>query len=164
MEKVLVAMSGGVDSSVAAALLLEQGYQAAGATLQLHDLRAAAPGVCGSADDLEDARQVACQLGIPHYLLQRQELFRRRVMEPFVAEYCRGRTPNPCIECNCFLKFGALLDWALEQGYEIDGDLYEEDLVNYTTAADPQSYLLKLSLKIRRPGDTDPSPAQQREE
>ena len=57
-----------------------------------------------------------------------------------------------------------LRDWALEQGYEIDGDLYEEDLVNYTTSADPQSYLLKLSLKIRRPGDTDPPPAQQREE
>ena len=98
MAKVLLAMSGGVDSSAAALLLLQQGHELAGATLGLHQLKQ--PGLCGSADDVEDARQVARQLGFPHFFLEREALFREKVMEPFVSEYCRGRTPNPCIQCN----------------------------------------------------------------
>ena len=114
-KKVLVAMSGGVDSSAAAALLVQQGYQCDGAMLKLapnEDSR------CCSADDAEDARQAATQLGMRFYVFNETARFRRCVMDKFVAEYGAGRTPNPCIDCNRELKFGALLDRALTLGYD----------------------------------------------
>lgn len=114
-KKVLVAMSGGVDSSAAAALLVQQGYQCDGAMLKLapnEDSR------CCSADDAEDARQAAARLGMRFYVFNETARFRRCVMDKFVAEYGAGRTPNPCIDCNRELKFGALLDRALEMGYD----------------------------------------------
>ena len=114
-KKVLVAMSGGVDSSAAAALLVQQGYQCDGAMLKLapnEDSR------CCSADDAEDARQAAARLGMRFYVFNETARFRRCVMDKFVAEYGAGRTPNPCIDCNRELKFGALLDRALTLGYD----------------------------------------------
>ena len=114
-KKVLVAMSGGVDSSAAAALLVQQGYQCDGAMLKLapnEDSR------CCSADDAEDARQAATRLGMRFYVFNETARFRRCVMDKFVAEYGAGRTPNPCIDCNRCLKFGALLDRAVTLGYD----------------------------------------------
>ena len=114
-KRVFVAMSGGVDSAAAALLLLRAGWDVTGVTLRLHSFRDR-PGLCGSADDIETARTVAAALGIPHMVLDLQELFREKVMDRFVSEYLAGRTPNPCIDCNREIKFGALLDWALDQG------------------------------------------------
>ena len=114
-NRVLVAMSGGVDSSAAALLLLRQGYDCDGAMLKLipnSDSR------CCSADDAEDARAVAYRLGMKFYVFNEVEAFRRDVMEHFTAEYCAGRTPNPCIDCNRCLKFGTLLDRAVTLGYD----------------------------------------------
>ena len=113
-KKVLVAMSGGVDSSAAAALLVQQGYDCDGAMLKLapnEDSR------CCSAD-AEDARQAATRLGMRFYVFNETDRFRRCVMDRFTAEYAAGRTPNPCIDCNRELKFGALLDRALTLGYD----------------------------------------------
>ena len=114
-RRVFVAMSGGVDSAGAALLLLQEGFDVAGVTLRLHTYRDR-PGLCGSEDDIETARKVAASLGIPHVVLDLQSLFREKVMDRFVSEYVAGRTPNPCIDCNREIKFGALLEWALEQG------------------------------------------------
>ncbi len=116
-RRVLIGMSGGVDSAAAAALLLRAGYEAAGVTLRLHHYKDR-PGTCGSADDLEEAARVAAQLGIEHTVLDLCEGFRRDVMGHFIEEYCAGRTPNPCIDCNRTMKFGAMLDWALAHGYD----------------------------------------------
>ena len=115
MSHVCVAMSGGVDSAGAALLLRQAGYDVSGVTLRLHHYKDR-PGLCGSADDIETARAVAASLGIPHTVLDLCQLFRREVMDKFVSEYVHGRTPNPCIDCNREIKFGALLDWALDHG------------------------------------------------
>ena len=108
-QRVMVGMSGGVDSSVAAALLLEHGYEVAGATFLLW----------GNGDDaVVDARRVCDHIGIPHYVMDYRALFREHVMDPFSQEYQNGRTPNPCILCNRNIKFGAFLRDAVALGYE----------------------------------------------
>ena len=114
-KRVFVGMSGGVDSAGAAPLLQQAGYDVSGVTLRLHHYKDR-PGLCGSADDIETAKAVASSLGIPHTVLDLCQLFQREVMDKFVSEYAHGRTPNPCIDCNREIKFGALLDWALGHG------------------------------------------------
>lgn len=116
-KKVLVGMSGGVDSAACVLLLQKQGYEVAGVTLRLHGYKDR-PGTCGSTDDIEEAARVAAQMGISHQVLDLCDTFRREVMEHFVDEYCAGRTPNPCLDCNRELKFGAMLDWALARGFD----------------------------------------------
>ena len=114
-QRVFAAMSGGVDSAAAALLLRQAGCDVTGVTLRLHHCKDR-PGLCGSADDIETARTVAAALGIPHVVLDLCGLFQEEVMDRFVWAYTHGLTPNPCIDCNREIKFGALLDWALEQG------------------------------------------------
>ena len=119
MEKALIAMSGGVDSSVAALLTQRQGYSCVGCTMRLFDNADAGLSegrTCCSLDDVEDARGVAFRLGIPFYVFNFTEDFRREVMAPFAESYRRGETPNPCIECNRAMKFGKLLHRAAELG------------------------------------------------
>ncbi len=114
--RVLVAMSGGVDSSVAAALLVEQGHDVVGATLKLWG--GDSDSGCCSVADVEDARRVAQQLGIDHHVFNLTEEFDHHVVAPYVAEHARGRTPNPCIECNRSLKFDRLLGRAERLGFD----------------------------------------------
>lgn len=116
-DRVVVAMSGGVDSSVTAALCAEQGHDAVGISMRLY----ATPqedysGSCCSPDDLFDARQVAASVDMPFYVANYQDVFRERVIDYFVDEYRRGRTPNPCVACNNHLKFDILLDRCLALG------------------------------------------------
>ena len=107
-------MSGGVDSSTAAALLVEQGYEVVGATLKLYDATgtSAAVGRCCGPRDIGDARATAAALGFPHYVIDESAAFRAAVIDEFVAEHRVGRTPNPCVRCNEKLKFGPLLAFA----------------------------------------------------
>ena len=113
--RVLVAMSGGVDSSVAAALLVEQGHEVVGATLKLWG--GPSDSGCCSVADVEDARRVAQQLGIAHHVFNLTEEFDRNVVAPYVGEHALGRTPNPCIECNRSMKFDRLLHRADRLGF-----------------------------------------------
>src|SRR3954468_3233681 len=109
-ERVLVAMSGGVDSSVAAAMLVEQGYDVVGATMKLFCHGEDLPDrPCCSLDSVNDARRVCQQLGVPHYVLNLESAFGRDVVDNFVDEYARARTPIPCVRCNTFTKFRDLL-------------------------------------------------------
>jgi len=117
VKRVLVAMSGGVDSSVAAAILKEQGYEVIGATMKIwpketcgmHGERS-----CCSLDDIEDARKVCNNLGVKHYVLNFEKIFREEVIDYFAKTYMKGRTPNPCIICNEKIKFGGFLKKARE--------------------------------------------------
>jgi tRNA-specific 2-thiouridylase len=109
-ERVLVAMSGGVDSSVAAAILVEQGYDVVGATMKLFCHGDDLPDrPCCSLDSVNDARRICQQLGVPHYVLNLESAFGRDVVDDFVDEYARGRTPIPCVRCNTFTKFRDLV-------------------------------------------------------
>lgn len=109
-QRALIGMSGGVDSSVAAWLTLQEGISCVGATMRLHNRS------CSGRDDTADARAVADRLGMEHLILDMREEFARSVMQPFVSCYEAGQTPNPCIRCNFHLKFGAMLDSALSLG------------------------------------------------
>ena len=120
-EKVMVGMSGGVDSSVCAALLLQRGYDVSGVTLRLYDgedYNAGKTRTCCSLSDVEDARAVCMRIGIPHYAFNFKDAFQKDVIEDFVNEYIMGLTPNPCIECNRHIKFDAMLERAKVLGYD----------------------------------------------
>ena len=147
-ERVLVAMSGGVDSSVAAAVLAEQGFDVVGVTMRLFCHGDEVPDrPCCSIDSIDDARRVCVTLGVPHYVLNMQSAFGRDVIDDFVGEYARGRTPIPCVRCNTFTKFGDLVrtadeidaQWVATGHYArvIDGELHR----GVDTSKD-QSYFL----------------------
>ena len=160
-ETVFVAMSGGVDSSVAALLLVEKGYRVVGVTLRLYDsCGAPAARGCCALEDAVDARDVAKALGIEHRILEYQGPFKAQVIDPFVKAYAEGRTPNPCILCNERVKFGALWEYATSQGADLLATGHHARLVqrggqvDLRRAADPakdQSYVLfPMTLDQRR--------------
>jgi tRNA-specific 2-thiouridylase len=152
--RVLVAMSGGVDSSVAAALLVEQGHQVVGATLKLWG--GISDSGCCSVADVEDARRVAHQIGIEHHVFNLTEDFERHVVNPYVEEHARGRTPNPCIECNRAMKFDRLLRRADRLGFDrlatghharVTMEATNDPVMRLRRGADPakdQSYVLSM--------------------
>ncbi len=119
--RVVVAMSGGVDSSVVAALLADQGYDVVGVTMQLYDHGEAThrKGACCAGQDIHDARDVAARLGIPHYVLDYEERFREKVIEPFARAYVAGETPIPCVACNQRMKFADLFAAARDLGADL---------------------------------------------
>lgn len=120
-KKAVIAMSGGVDSSVAALLVQQSGYEAIGVTLKLHtneDAGLPREKTCCSLDDVNDARSVAARLGMPFYVFNFTDSFRREVMDRFVRAYERGETPNPCIDCNRYIKFAKLMQRAGEIGFD----------------------------------------------
>jgi len=119
--RVVVAMSGGVDSSVVAALMKEAGFDVVGVTLQLYDHGAAThrKGACCAGQDILDARRVAERLDIPHYVLDYEERFRTSVIEDFAASYAAGETPVPCVSCNQTVKFRDLLETAVDLGADV---------------------------------------------
>ena len=132
--RVVVAMSGGVDSSVVAGLLARQGYDVVGVTLQLYDHGEAThrKGACCAGQDIHDARRVAAALGIPHYVLDYEERFKKSVMEPFANAYRQGETPVPCIACNQSVKFVDLMEVAKDLGADVlaTGHYVRSGLVN----------------------------------
>ncbi len=115
-RKVLVAMSGGVDSSVAAAMLLDAGHEVVGVTMKLWGGESDTG--CCSVSDVDDARRVADQLGIEHHVFNFGDEFTEHVVGPYVADHAAGRTPNPCVECNRHLKFDRLLRRADALGFD----------------------------------------------
>ena len=120
--KALIAMSGGVDSSVAALLMQRRGYECIGCTMKLYENETVgleADRSCCSLDDVEDAASVARRMGIRHYTFNYKDSFRCQVMDRFFSAYLTGRTPNPCVDCNRFLKFGALAQRAKELGCDV---------------------------------------------
>jgi tRNA-uridine 2-sulfurtransferase len=119
--RVVVAMSGGVDSSVVAAMLQEAGYDVVGVTLQLYDHGAAIhrKGACCAGQDIKDARNVAARIGVPHYVLDYERRFQERVIDSFAASYASGETPVPCVACNQFIKFADLFETARDLGADV---------------------------------------------
>src|SRR3954466_5970087 len=119
--RIVVAMSGGVDSSATAALLAAEGYDVVGITLQLYDHGAAVhrKGACCAGQDVYDARAVAAQIGIPHYVLDYEARFKEAVIDRFADSYIAGETPVPCIDCNQSIKFRDLLTTARELGARV---------------------------------------------
>ncbi|MEC7655935.1 MAG: asparagine synthase-related protein, partial [Pseudomonadota bacterium] len=119
--RVVVAMSGGVDSSVTAALMVEAGYDVVGITLQLYDHGEAIQrkNACCAGQDIHDARNVASRLDIPHYVLDYESRFRESVMEDFADAYARGETPIPCVRCNQTVKFRDLMGTARDLGADV---------------------------------------------
>jgi len=156
--RIVMAMSGGVDSSVSAALLQRQGFEVIGVTLQLYDAGAAAKkkGACCAGQDIYDAKRVAEKLGIAHYVLDYQQRFRERVIEDFADSYAKGHTPIPCVRCNERVKFADLLQSARDLGAEalatghyvrrIDGALGPE-LHRAADESRDQSYFLFATTK-----------------
>lgn len=154
--KVVVAMSGGVDSSVAAGWLKTQGYNVIGISLQLHDMAEEVDnkfGTCCSLSDISDARRVAETLDIPFYVTDMEEEFQATVVDDFVQEYLQGRTPNPCVRCNEKVKFRRLMDWALDLGADflatghyanirLNPETKEHELIKGGDGDKDQSYFL----------------------
>ncbi|HYH49642.1 MAG TPA: tRNA 2-thiouridine(34) synthase MnmA [Acidimicrobiia bacterium] len=145
--RVLVAMSGGVDSSVAAARLLTEGHDVTGVTLKLWG--GESDSGCCSVSDVEDARRVAAQLGIPHYTFNFADEFDAAVVSPYVAAHGAGLTPNPCVECNRSIKFGRLLERAEATGFDAVATGHHARIAGGTVArgrdrAKDQSYVLYM--------------------
>jgi len=116
-EKVVIAMSGGVDSSVAAALLLDMGYDVSGIMLKLWaDECGEKDNSCCPPEAIKQARDVAAKLGFPFYVLDAREIFKKKIVDTFIDEYARGNTPNPCFNCNRWIRWGFLLDFAMQNG------------------------------------------------
>lgn len=150
-KKVMVGMSGGVDSSVAAAILLQQGYEVIGVTLQIwqdmDEEMQKSEGSCCSLSAVDDARRVANKLGIPYYVLNFKDIFNKKVIDYFKEEYFKGRTPNPCIACNRHVKWQAMLDKAVSMGIDyIATGHYAKVLYD----ADSKRYILKKSVTDRK--------------
>jgi len=146
IKRVVVAMSGGVDSSVAAALLKEQGYEVIGLTMcfNLAEKDGKKPSCCGLAG-IEDARRVAQKLGIRHYVINLNKDFSRQVIHNFYQEYLSGRTPNPCVRCNQFIKFGILFDKAVNLGAQFLATGHYARVVK-----SKQGYLLKKARDLKK--------------
>lgn len=145
-KKVMIGMSGGVDSSVAAALLKEQGYDVYGVTMQIwQDDKRDESGSCCSLSAVDDARRVANKLDIPYYVLNFKEIFDEKVIQYFTDEYLRGKTPNPCIACNRYIKFDEFLKKALSMGmdYISTGHYAKVEKVS-------DRYLLKRSMSLAK--------------
>ena len=155
-ERALIAMSGGVDSSVAACLIKEQGYDATGITLKLfdnEDIGEKKEKTCCSLDDIDDARNVCRKIGIPYYVYNFKDSFKENVIDRFISAYENGYTPNPCIDCNRYIKFEKLMQRAdeLDFDYVVTGHYsvieYDEGLQRYLLRKSPdvtkdQSYVL----------------------
>lgn len=153
-KKVMLGMSGGVDSSVAALLLLRAGYEVTGVTMRLRPdeyMQQSASGGCCSLDDIDDARRVAYKLGIEHLVLNFTDVFQKDVIDYFAAEYAAGRTPNPCIACNRHVKFNVMLRRAMELDFDyvatghyavIEQNTAGRWLLKKAPASKDQSYVL----------------------